>query len=95
MAFSSSVMTAGTAGRTRCDSLPRPADQLLCPCGCAIILSGTEKGGLAVQNQKIRLLRAGLLVLAAGLILLGIFSGEVQTVYAKATKICMECIGLG
>ena len=48
-----------------------------------------------MQNQKIRLLRAGLLVLAAGLIVLGIFSGEVQTVYAKATRICMECIGLG
>ena len=37
----------------------------------------------------------GLVILAAGLIALGTRSGEVQTVFVKATRICMECIGLG
>ena len=48
-----------------------------------------------MQKKTLRALQAGLLVLAAGLIVLGICSGEVQTVFVKATQICMECIGLG
>ena len=48
-----------------------------------------------MQNKTIRAAQAGLLALAAGLIALGACSGEVQTVFVKATKICMECIGLG
>lgn len=40
-------------------------------------------------------LRMILLALAAGLIVLGAYSGEAQTVFAKATRICLECIGLG
>jgi hypothetical protein len=40
---------------------------------------------------------AGILLLAAAaaLILTGIMTGEMQTVFAKASKICMECIGIG
>ncbi len=48
-----------------------------------------------MQKKTLRIIRAGLLLLAAGLICLGVCSGEVQTVFVKATKICMECIGLG
>ena len=48
-----------------------------------------------MKNRTIRAVQAGLLVLAAGLIALGAHGGEVQTVFVKATKICMECIGLG
>ncbi len=40
-------------------------------------------------------IRAGLLILAAALIFLGIRNGEMRTVFIKASKICMECIGLG
>lgn len=29
------------------------------------------------------------------LIFLGIFRGEAETVFNKATRICMECIGIG
>lgn len=54
-----------------------------------------KKGGSAMRNKKTRLAQAGLLILAAGLIALGTRSGEVQTVFVKATRICMECIGLG
>lgn len=36
-----------------------------------------------------------LLLLAFGLILYGIQSGEVQVVLQKAILICLECVGLG
>ena len=29
------------------------------------------------------------------LVLAGIFRGEAETVFNKATRICMECIGIG
>ena len=48
-----------------------------------------------MQKKTLQALRAGLLALSAALIVWGILAGEVQTVFAKATRICMECIGLG
>ena len=42
-----------------------------------------------------RAVQTGFLLVAAGLIILGTCTGEVQTVLIKATRICMECIGLG
>ena len=40
---------------------------------------------------------AGILVLAAGLLFIGIgiYRGEVSTVLTKAAAICLECIGIG
>ena len=40
---------------------------------------------------------AGMLVLAVGaaFVALGVARGEQQTVFMKAARICMECIGLG
>lgn len=39
----------------------------------------------------------GLLVLALGaaFLVLGVARGEQETVFMKASRICMECIGLG
>ena len=48
-----------------------------------------------MKKNTMRAIRAGLLLLAAGLIALGTFTGEAQTVLVKAARICMECIGLG
>lgn len=41
--------------------------------------------------------RWAVLVLLAGLlfIAIGVWRGEVETVFRKAVNICMECIGLG
>lgn len=36
-----------------------------------------------------------LLVLGAGLIVLGYFGGEVSIVLSRAANICLECIGIG
>ncbi len=35
------------------------------------------------------------LAVGAVLVVLGIFRGEVMVVLGKATRICMECIGIG
>lgn len=41
--------------------------------------------------------RTGTVLAAAGLCLMGfgIFRGEMQVVFDKAVRICMECIGIG
>ena len=46
-------------------------------------------------NRKRLLISA--LVIAAGisLVVFGIFRGEAGGVFIKATRICMECIGIG
>ncbi|WP_197018257.1 CD1871A family CXXC motif-containing protein [Treponema sp. C6A8] len=36
-----------------------------------------------------------ILILGFAMIVAGIFRGEVLTVLNKATKICLECIGIG
>ena len=45
------------------------------------------------MNQK--RLRIFLLVGGAVLIILGVALDEAASVYAKAVKICLECIGIG
>ncbi len=44
---------------------------------------------------KHRIISVLLLCLGVALILAGIFRGEAETVFNKATRICMECIGIG
>lgn len=36
-----------------------------------------------------------LLLLGVGLIVFGISSGQAKSVFNKAVRICMECIGIG
>jgi len=42
-----------------------------------------------------RFLWIAALLLAVSMLIFGIKSGEVKTVFNKASTICMECIGLG
>lgn len=45
--------------------------------------------------MKRRIIQIAGLVAAAGCVVAGIMTGEVKTVFAKAIRICLECIGLG
>lgn len=45
--------------------------------------------------MKYRIISVGLLVFSISLIISGIFTGEAESVIEKATRICMECIGIG
>ena len=42
-----------------------------------------------------KILCISLLLLGIGMIVLGILRGEAETVFQKAVRICMECIGIG
>ena len=39
--------------------------------------------------------QAQLLLLAAGVLLFGLWRGEADTVFSKAIRLCMECVGIG
>lgn len=45
--------------------------------------------------MKTKLISILLLIVSISLILLGIYREEAECVIEKATKICMECIGIG
>lgn len=47
------------------------------------------------MSRRVWLLRAALFALAVSGIVVGAMNGEVQTVLTKATKVCLECIGIG
>ena len=48
-----------------------------------------------LNKMKHRIISIGVLVLSILLIISGIFAGEAESVIKKATRICMECIGIG
>ncbi len=54
-----------------------------------------DKSSILESGKIISVLRIVILLLAAALIVLGVFNGGMSDVLAKAVKICTECIGLG
>lgn len=47
------------------------------------------------SNKLIRIISVISLSVGIGLVVAGVFRGEAETVFNKATRICMECIGIG
>lgn len=52
-------------------------------------------GGIIASLKKSRLVGPLMTVLGIGMMVYGIHREEVNVVFAKAIKICMECIGIG
>lgn len=45
--------------------------------------------------QRKAILQILLLLLGTALLCYGISRGEVDTIYGKAVKLCLECVGIG
>ena len=54
-----------------------------------------EKAVHQQSDQKTRILRTAVLVIALILIVIGILNGGLEDVLAKGAAICTECVGLG
>lgn len=48
-----------------------------------------------MSDKKKFILSAVIFLIFAGLMIAGIYTGEVKIVFAKAVRICLECIGIG
>ena len=56
----------------------------------------SDRGGTFTVKRSVRICIFTVLALAGtAFLLIGIFSGQVSSVLIKATKICLECIGIG
>ena len=78
---------AGLALGIRDEGQDRPAES---------IRNGMTEGDAAGgHGRTVRIVRIVLAVLAAGLIVHGVFNGSMRDVFVKAIRICSECIGLG
>ncbi|MBQ6782018.1 MAG: hypothetical protein IJP62_12460 [Treponema sp.] len=47
------------------------------------------------STKRPRIIAIISLIIGIALVIAGIFRGEAVTVFNKATRICMECIGIG
>ncbi len=47
------------------------------------------------RKAKRKLLGIGALIIGGAFVAIGISRGEVVTVFAKASIVCLECIGIG
>lgn len=48
-----------------------------------------------MEQRKMGIVRVGMILTAFLMVVVGAMRGEVQTVFAKAIKLCLECVGIG
>ena len=54
-----------------------------------------DSGDANLEKSKKNVLRIIILAAAVCLIILGLMNGGFRDMWAKATKICLECMGIG
>ena len=86
------LTVAGVILRIRDENAEKPVrdEKLLRDLG-----SIREKAVHQQADQKTRILRTAVLVIALILIVIGILNGGLEDVLAKGAAICTECVGLG
>ena len=64
----------------------------------AFVVAPKKKERKPLEKKQIIILnsvRAGVLLLAIALIVIGVINKQAESVLVKATMICLECVGIG
>lgn len=62
---------------------------------CRAILSQKTEGGIQLFGKKKAFLQGTLLLAGMVMLCFGVMRGEVDTVFSKAVRLCLECVGIG
>ena len=60
-----------------------------------MFIFGSGQGGIRLNTRFSRLVPRLMLCVGILLIVLGVWRGEAETVFEKAIRICLECVGIG
>ena len=54
-----------------------------------------NRGGIQLFGKKKTLLQGTLLFAGMVMLCFGVMRGEIDTVFSKAVRLCLECVGIG
>ena len=98
-AIYNAARTSGAVSYTHLDVYKRQAKIRVKIFLAEILSSMVYTGAIKQQEAMIFMIKkqAHLLLLAAGVLMLlfGVWRGEADTVFSKAIRLCMECVGIG
>ena len=87
------------AGKTVCvpglNCYSCPAASGACPIGAFQAVVGSSKFSFSYYITGFLILLGVLLVAGIAMLCFGVWRGEAATVFGKAIKLCLECVGIG